>query len=81
MIGLKVNKMQDHLSYKLSCVIDNWFKSEESDVGYIEGNDVDATFYCTGCHVFKSINLLSKSKRNKRCISCERAREKARRLS
>lgn len=71
--------MQDHLSYKIARTIDNWFRSVESDVGQIEGIHVEETFYCTGCHVFKSIVLLAKGKRNKRCMSCVKARDNARR--
>lgn len=69
--------MQDHLSYKLNCVINNWF-----DYAY-ELRDYDSnyhyekatTFYCATCAIHKDIKLRkvvfdSMNRKRYRCITC-----------
>jgi len=69
--------MQDKLSYKLNCVINNWF-----DYHY-ELRDYDSnyhfekktTFYCASCALHKDVKLKkevfdSMNRRKNRCITC-----------
>lgn len=69
--------MQDHLSYKINCVINNWFDSTYSDLDYdaIASGTITETFYCAGCTTRKRIGLKveykdSRSRTMYKCKDC-----------
>jgi len=66
----------NQFKFYISQIVDKWYNSEYINLDYDadESAVLSDTFYCTGCHQRKNSNLLSTSKKNKRCISCQRLR-------
>ena len=54
--------MQEYLNYKVSTVIDNWFKHDYDNLDYDAGAPREAiadTAYCAWCNSRKSVSLMT----------------------
>ncbi|CAB4240995.1 hypothetical protein UFOVP22_40 [uncultured Caudovirales phage] len=69
--------MQDHLSYKINCVINNWFDFNHELRDYDSNYHFEKakTFYCASCAIHKDIKLRkevfdSMNRKRYRCLTC-----------
>jgi hypothetical protein len=69
--------MQDHINYKITTKINNWFANDNEvwDYDSTYYKPADTTFYCNHCQTHKSIKLQkvtfdSLNRKLVRCTSC-----------
>jgi hypothetical protein len=69
--------MQDHINYKITTKINNWFANDNEvwDYDSTYYKPADTTFYCNHCQTHKSIKLQkvtfdSLNRKQIRCTSC-----------
>jgi predicted Zn finger-like uncharacterized protein len=69
--------MQDHINYKITTKINNWFANDNEvwDYDSTYYKPADTTFYCNHCQTHKSVKLQkvtfdSLNRKLVRCTSC-----------
>lgn len=69
--------MQDHINYKITTKINNWFANDNEvwDYDSTYYKPADTTFYCNHCQTHKSIKLQkvtfdSLNRKQVRCTAC-----------